>query len=67
MAFSSVRSQNFHAFAQERQANMWCLVSQPNNVVLEVEVDSKADGQECLDKVSDFYFGLLILNYNNSA
>lgn len=51
MAFSSVKSQNFHAFAQERQANMWCLVSQPNNVVLEVEVDSKADGQECLDKV----------------
>ena len=30
---------------------MWCLVSQPNCIVLEVEVDPKADGQECLDKV----------------
>lgn len=45
---------------------MWCLVSQPNSVILEVEVDPKAKGQECLEKVcqclgisneSD-YFGL---------
>lgn len=45
---------------------MWCLVSQPNSVILEVEVDPKARGQECLEKVchclgiskeSD-YFGL---------
>jgi hypothetical protein len=31
---------------------MWCLVSQPNGVVLEVEVDHKAKGQQCLEKVS---------------
>lgn len=45
---------------------MWCLVSQPNAVIIEVEVDPKAKGQECLEKVcrclginneSD-YFGL---------
>lgn len=30
---------------------MWCLVSQPNSVVIEVEVDLKAKGQECLEKV----------------
>ncbi|CAH0381699.1 unnamed protein product [Bemisia tabaci] len=45
---------------------MWCLVSQPNAIIIEVEVDSKAKGQECLEKVcsclgitneSD-YFGL---------
>lgn len=31
---------------------MWCLVSQPNGVVLDVEVDHKAKGQQCLEKVS---------------
>ena len=31
---------------------MWCHVSQPNNVVLEVSVDQKANGQECLEKVN---------------
>ncbi|XP_039299324.1 E3 ubiquitin-protein ligase MYLIP [Nilaparvata lugens] len=45
---------------------MWCLVSQPNSVIIEVEVTQKAKGQECLEKVcsclginneSD-YFGL---------
>ncbi|RZF33292.1 hypothetical protein LSTR_LSTR007637 [Laodelphax striatellus] len=45
---------------------MWCLVSQPNSVIMEVEVTQKAKGQECLEKVcsclginneSD-YFGL---------
>lgn len=30
---------------------MWCLVSQANSVVLEVQVDPKAIGQECLEKV----------------
>jgi len=29
----------------------FCYVSQPNSVVIEVEVDQKANGQECLDKV----------------
>ncbi|XP_046356530.1 E3 ubiquitin-protein ligase MYLIP-like [Haliotis rufescens] len=44
---------------------MLCFVSQPNSVVLEVEVDTRADGQDCLDKVSEQlhiieqdYFGL---------
>lgn len=45
---------------------MWCLVSQPNSVILEVEVDPKAKGQECLEKVCQClgiskeadYFGL---------
>lgn len=31
---------------------MWCLISQPNSVVIEVRVDPKAIGQECLEKVS---------------
>jgi len=33
-------------------AKMWCLVSQANSVILEVQVDPKAIGQECLEKVS---------------
>ncbi|XP_063226702.1 E3 ubiquitin-protein ligase MYLIP isoform X2 [Bacillus rossius redtenbacheri] len=45
---------------------MWCLVSQPNSVILEVEVDPRAKGQECLEKVCQClgvgheadYFGL---------
>ncbi|XP_048505422.1 E3 ubiquitin-protein ligase MYLIP isoform X2 [Athalia rosae] len=45
---------------------MWCLVCQPNSVILEVQVDPKAIGQECLEKVCDClgiskecdYFGL---------
>ncbi|XP_059485816.1 E3 ubiquitin-protein ligase MYLIP [Neocloeon triangulifer] len=49
---------------------MWCLVSQPNNVILEVEVDSKAKGQQCLEKVcqslgigkEEDYFGLKYLS-----
>ncbi|XP_049764004.1 E3 ubiquitin-protein ligase MYLIP [Schistocerca nitens] len=48
------------------QSKMWCLVSQPNAVILEVEVDPKARGQECLEKVCQYlgigneadYFGL---------
>lgn len=32
---------------------LWCLVSQPNSVVLEVEVDLRANGQECLEKVCE--------------
>lgn len=31
---------------------MWCLVSQANSFILEVQVDPKAIGQECLEKVS---------------
>ncbi|CAG2120371.1 unnamed protein product [Medioppia subpectinata] len=30
---------------------MLCLIKCPNHVVLEVECDHKARGQECLDKV----------------
>ncbi|KAK3086353.1 hypothetical protein FSP39_017311 [Pinctada imbricata] len=44
---------------------MWCYVSQPNKVILEVEVDQKANGEECLNKVCEIlgtiekdYFGL---------
>lgn len=33
---------------------MWCLVSQANSVILEVQVDPKAIGQVCLEKVSHF-------------
>lgn len=32
-------------------AKMLCLVRQANSVLLEVEVDQKAKGQEVLDKV----------------
>ena len=32
---------------------MLCLVTQPNSVVLEVQLDSKSNGQECLEKVGD--------------
>jgi len=39
---------------------MFCFVTLPGGVVLEVEVDSKAKGQECLDKVSQIT--LLIQN-----
>lgn len=34
-------------------AKMWCLISQSNSVVLEVEVDQRANGQECLEKVCE--------------
>lgn len=37
-------------------AKMWCLVSQANSVILEVQVDPKAIGQECLEKVSALLF-----------
>ncbi|VVC25359.1 Zinc finger, RING-type,PH domain-like,FERM/acyl-CoA-binding protein, 3-helical bundle,Ubiquitin-related [Cinara cedri] len=45
---------------------MWCLVSQPNAVVIEVKLDHKAKGLECLEKVCEClginkecdYFGL---------
>jgi len=44
---------------------MWCLVTLPNSVVLEIEVDAKALGQECLEKIchklgviEEDYFGL---------
>ncbi|KAK6178475.1 hypothetical protein SNE40_013261 [Patella caerulea] len=45
---------------------MWCYVSQPNSLILGVEVDPKANGQECLDKICEQldiievdYFGLM--------
>ncbi|XP_031845564.2 E3 ubiquitin-protein ligase defense repressor 1 [Nomia melanderi] len=49
---------------------MWCLVSQANSVILEVQVDPKAIGQECLEKACDClgiskecdYFGLKYQN-----
>jgi len=31
---------------------MWCRVSQPNGVLLDVELDHKAKGQQCLEMVS---------------
>ncbi|XP_050437012.1 E3 ubiquitin-protein ligase MYLIP-like [Adelges cooleyi] len=45
---------------------MWCFVSQPNAVVIEVRLDHKAKGLECLEKVCEClginkecdYFGL---------
>lgn len=33
------------------RTRMWCLISQPNCVIIEVKVDPKAKGQECLEKV----------------
>lgn len=49
-------------------ARMWCLVSQANSVILEVQVDPKAIGQECLEKVSAYFclcqhIGLVIYIY----
>jgi hypothetical protein len=35
---------------------MWCLVSQPNAVVIEVRLDHKAKGLECLEKVNNTTF-----------
>ena len=35
---------------------MWCLVRLPDNVVLDVNVDSKAAGQKVLDRVSRSVF-----------
>lgn len=33
---------------------MFCLISQPNNVIIEIRIDPKAIGQECLMKVGVF-------------
>lgn len=45
---------------------MWCLVSQANSVILEVQVDPKAIGQECLEKVSHFIiFFIYLFNKGN--
>lgn len=41
---------------------MWCLVSQPNSHIVEVEVDQKAKGQEVLEKVHLLYNFLFINN-----
>ncbi|KAF3421520.1 hypothetical protein E2986_13079 [Frieseomelitta varia] len=38
-------------FGYNLGSKMWCLVSQANSVILEVQVDPKAIGQECLEKV----------------
>lgn len=40
---------------------MWCLVSQANSVILEVQVDPKAIGQECLEKVSHIIIFFIII------
>lgn len=50
---------------------MWCLVSQANSVILEVKVDPKAIGQDCLEKVCNSlgigaeadYFGLRVSEF----
>lgn len=51
---------------------MLCHVTRPDSVVMEVEVDSKANGEDCLNKVdTDFnyyfcyfsVFGLLFIHY----
>lgn len=34
---------------------MWCLVSQANSVILEVQVDPRAIGRECLEKVNNTF------------
>lgn len=39
---------------------LWCLVSQPNSVVLEVEVDLRANGQECLEKVWNIWYFVVL-------
>ncbi|XP_064641581.1 E3 ubiquitin-protein ligase MYLIP-like [Lineus longissimus] len=41
---------------------MWCFVAQPNSVVLEVKVDSQANGQICLDKVCE-QLGIIEVDY----
>ena len=40
---------------------MWCLVRLPNCVVVDVGVDSKAAGQEVLDRVSIDFFSVILL------
>lgn len=53
---------------------MYCYVVQPNSVVLEVEVDQKAKGQDVLEKVCDIlgirtemdYFGLKYISVKNT-
>lgn len=45
-------------------AKLCCLVSQPNSVVLEVEVELRANGQECLEKVwKHFLFCRSLLSF----
>ncbi|KAI0217611.1 E3 ubiquitin-protein ligase MYLIP [Lamellibrachia satsuma] len=41
---------------------MLCFVTQPNLVVLEVQLDSKSNGQECLEKVCQ-QLGIIELDY----
>ena len=43
---------------------MWCLVRLPNCVVVDVGVDSKAAGQEVLDRVSIDFFSVILLRAN---
>lgn len=37
---------------------MLCLVSQADSVIIEVEVDSKDKGKQCLDKVSYVFIAM---------
>ena len=36
---------------EEDTAKMLCHVTRPDSVVMEVEVDAKANGEDCLNKV----------------
>ena len=51
---SFIKWECFASIRLASRTNMWCLVSQPNSVILEVEVDPKARGEECLEKVCRF-------------
>ena len=37
------------------ELNMLCYVTRPDSVVMELEVDAKANGDDCLQKVNFFY------------
>lgn len=41
---------------------MFCLISQPNNVIIEIRIDPKAIGQECLMKVGVYRVFIIIGN-----
>lgn len=44
---------------------MLCHVTRPDSVVMEVEVDAKANGEDCLNKVDIFIFIFIILSFYN--
>ena len=49
------RTNIFHANdrieVEDTTSKMWCFVTLPNSMVLEIDVDAKSEGQECFDKV----------------